>query len=131
MSARVDQDTIHCAALRAQKSTQARLSPPRSNVSHLIRRGAAFRAVSWTHHRMWRLDGPNGFPAGSHATPTSFLGGILDVEASHLAVSKSEDVSNRLVLQPVCLALKGLAFKIVDGLPNLYHDCVVSSPVEA
>ena len=28
-------------------------------------------------------------------------GGILDVEASHLAVSKAEDVFNRLVLQPV------------------------------
>ena len=58
-------------------------------------------------------------------------GGILDVEASHLAVSKAEDVFNRLVLQPVRLALKRLAFEIVDGLPNLCDDCVVSSPVEA
>jgi hypothetical protein len=57
--------------------------------------------------------------------------GILDVEASHLAVSKAEDVSNRLVLQPVRLPLKRLAFEIVDGLPNLYDDCVVSSLVEA
>jgi MarR family transcriptional regulator, transcriptional regulator for hemolysin len=64
-------------------------------------------------------------------SPTSFLGGILDVEASHLAVSKAEDVFNRLVLQPVRLALKWLAFEIVDGLPNLCDDCVVSSPVEA
>lgn len=63
--------------------------------------------------------------------PTSFLGGILDVEASHLAVSKTEDVSDRLVLQPVRLALKRLAFEIVDGLPNLCDDCIVSSPVEA
>lgn len=62
-------------------------------------------------------------------SPTSFLGGIPDVEASHLAVSKAEDVFNRLVLQPVRLALKRLAF--VDGLPNLCDDCAVRSPVEA
>jgi MarR family transcriptional regulator for hemolysin len=64
-------------------------------------------------------------------SPTSFLGGFLDIEASHLAVSKAEDVFNRLVLQPVRLVLKRLAFEIVDGLPNLCDDCVVSSPVEA
>jgi hypothetical protein len=37
----------------------------------------------------------------------------------------------RLVLQPGRLALKRLAFEIVDGLPNLCDDRVVSSPMEA
>src|SRR5262245_13481157 len=39
---------------------------------------------------------------------------ILDVEASHLALSKTEDVSDRLVLQPVRLSLKRFAFEIAD-----------------
>jgi hypothetical protein len=37
--------------------------------------------------------------------PTSYLGDVLYVEASHLAVSKTENVSDRLVLQRVRLAL--------------------------
>ena len=62
-------------------------------------------------------------------SPTSFLGGILDVEASHLAVSKAEDVFNGLVLQPVRLALKRLAFE--DGVRlNLHRGFVVFSPME-
>jgi hypothetical protein len=69
-------------------------------------------------------------PFGARS-PDSFLSGIPDVEACHLAVSKAEDVFNRLVLQPVGLALKRLAFEIADGLPNLCDDYVVSSPVEA
>ena len=52
MSIRVNQDTIHCAALSAQKSTQAQLSAPRRNIGHLIHRRAAFLAVSWSHHRI-------------------------------------------------------------------------------
>src|SRR5262249_21840687 len=62
MSIKVNQDTIHCAALRAEKSTQAQLSAPRRNIGHLIHRRAAFLAVSWSHHRIQRLDWPNGFP---------------------------------------------------------------------
>src|SRR5262249_19116992 len=63
MSIRVNQDTIHCAALRAQKSTHAQLSAPRGNIGHLIHRRAAFLAVSWSHHWIQRLDRPNGFLA--------------------------------------------------------------------
>src|SRR5262245_49716749 len=63
MSIRVNQDTIHCAALRAQKSTQAQLSAPRGNIGHLIHRRAAFLAVSWSHHWIQRLDRPNGLLA--------------------------------------------------------------------
>src|SRR5262249_8919480 len=61
MSIRVNQDTIHRAALRAQKSTQAQLSAPRRNIGHLIHRGGAFLAVSWSHHKSQRLDRPSGF----------------------------------------------------------------------
>src|SRR5262249_32909904 len=38
LSIRVNQDTIHCAALRAQKSTQAQLSAARGDIGHLIHR---------------------------------------------------------------------------------------------
>ena len=62
---------------------------------------------------------------------TSYLGGILDVEAGHLAVVKTEEVSHRFVSQPVCLALKWLAFEIADGLSNFRDDRAVRSPVEA
>src|SRR5215467_8506237 len=65
MSIKVNQDTIHCAALRAEKSTQAQLSAPRRNIGHLIHRRAAFLAVSWSHHWIQRLDRPNGFLVGS------------------------------------------------------------------
>src|SRR5262245_45371802 len=63
MSIRVNQDTIHCATLGAQKSTQAQLSAPRRNIGHLIHRGGAFLAVSWSHHKSQRLDRPSGFLA--------------------------------------------------------------------
>src|SRR5215831_14897033 len=56
---------------------------------------------------------------------------ILDVEASHLALSKTEDVSDRLVLQPVRLSLKRFAFEIADGLPDLCNDRAVCSSVKA
>ena len=65
MSFSMNQDTLHCAAPRAQKSTQAQLSALRGNIGHLIHRRAAFLAVSWSHHRFQRLDRPNGFLAGS------------------------------------------------------------------
>src|SRR5215468_4404231 len=65
MNIRMNQDTIHCAALRAQKSTQAQLSALRRNIGHLIHRRAAFFAVSWSHHKSQRLDRPSGFLAGS------------------------------------------------------------------
>jgi hypothetical protein len=42
------------------------------------------------------------------------LGSVLNVEASDLAVSKTEDVSDRLVLQPVRLPLEQFAFEIAD-----------------
>jgi hypothetical protein len=46
------------------------------------------------------------------------LGSILDVEASHLALSKTENVSDRLVFKPVRLPLERFAFEIADGLPD-------------
>ena len=39
-------------------------------------------------------------PAG---VPATLLGSILDVEASHLALSKTENMSDRLVFKPVRL----------------------------
>ena len=44
------------------------------------------------------------------------LGSILYVEASHLALSKTENVSYRLVFKPVRLPLERFAFEIADGL---------------
>src|SRR6202041_1319765 len=49
-------------------------------------------------------------------------GGILDIEASHLALSKTEHVSDRLVFEPVRLPLKRFAFEIADGLPDFRDD---------
>ena len=57
--------------------------------------------------------------------------GILDVEASHLALSKTEDVSDRLVFQPVRLSLKRFAFEIADGLPDLCDDRAIRSSMKA
>ena len=61
----------------------------------------------------------------------SFLGGILDVEASHLALSKTENVSDRLVFKPVRLSLERLAFEISDGLPDLGDDRPIRSSMKA
>jgi hypothetical protein len=61
MSIRVNQDSIYCAALRAQKSAKAQLSALRRNIGHLIHRRATFLAVSWGHHPIQRLDRLNGF----------------------------------------------------------------------
>ena len=50
------------------------------------------------------------------------LGSILDVEASHLALSKTENVSDCLVFKPVRLPLERFAFEIADGLPDFCDD---------
>ena len=49
----------------------------------------------------------------------SFLGRILDVEASHLALSKTENVSDRLVFEPVRMLLERLAFEIARRTARL------------
>jgi hypothetical protein len=67
--------------------------PPRCHPLRQPRRQLRLSHRSRCRHRLLVL-----------CSPTSFLGGILNVEASHLAVSKAEDVSNRR-----------LALKIVDG----------------
>jgi hypothetical protein len=60
-----------------------------------------------------------------------FLGGILDVEASHLALSKTENVSDRLVFETVRLPLERLAFEIADGLPDFCDDRAIRSSMKA
>jgi hypothetical protein len=69
--------------------------------------------------------------AGASPCGASFLGGILDVEASHLALSKTENVSDRPVFEPVRLPLERLAFEIADGLPDFcdYRAIRSSMPV--
>ena len=47
------------------------------------------------------------------------LGGVLDIEAGHLAISKPENVSDHLVSKPVRLPFKLFSFEIADGLPDL------------
>jgi MarR family transcriptional regulator, transcriptional regulator for hemolysin len=59
------------------------------------------------------------------------LDGVLDVAARHLAFSKAEDVSDRLVLQPVGLPLKRFAFEIADRLPDLGDDRAILSSMKA
>jgi len=61
----------------------------------------------------------------------SFLGGILDVEASHLALSETENVSDRLVYEPVRLPPERLAFEIADGLPDFCDDRAIRSSMKA
>ena len=56
---------------------------------------------------------------------------ILDVEASHLAVSETENVSDRLVFKPVRLPLERFAFEISDGLPDLCDDRAIRSSIKA
>lgn len=59
------------------------------------------------------------------------LGGLPDVEASHLAVSKTENVSDRLVVEPVGLvALERFAFEIADGLLDFRDDGAIRRPPE-
>jgi hypothetical protein len=59
------------------------------------------------------------------------LGSILYVEASHLALSKTENVSDRLVFKPVRLALERFAFKIADGLPDFCDDRAICGSMKA
>src|SRR5271168_3020703 len=58
-------------------------------------------------------------------------GSILDVEARHLALSKTENVSDRLVFKPVRLPLERFAFEIADGLPDLRDDRAIRSSMKA
>ena len=67
-------------------------------------------------------------PAG---VPATLLSSILDVEASHLALSKTENVSDRLVFRPVRLPLERFAFEIADGLPNFCDDRAIRSSMKA
>jgi hypothetical protein len=55
---------------------------------------------------------------------------ILDIEASHLALSKMENVSDRLVLKPVRLPLQQVAFEIPDGLLDLSDDRAIRSSMK-
>ena len=61
----------------------------------------------------------------------SFLGGNLDVEASHLPLSETENVSDRLVYEPVPLPPERLAFEIADGLPDFCDDRAIRSSMKA
>src|SRR3984957_1345949 len=56
---------------------------------------------------------------------------LLDIEASHLALAKPENVSDRLVFEPVRLPLKRFAFEIADGLPDLCDDRAILSSMKA
>ena len=62
---------------------------------------------------------------------TTGLGSILDVEASHLALSKTENVSDRLIFESVRLPLERFAFEIADGLPDFCDDRAIRSSMKA
>ena len=59
------------------------------------------------------------------------LGSILYVEASHLALSKTENVSDRLVFKPVRLPLERFAFEIADGLADFRDDRAIRGSMKA
>jgi hypothetical protein len=59
------------------------------------------------------------------------LGSALYVEASHLALSKTENVSDRPVFKPVRLPLERFAFEIADGLPDFCDDRAIRSAMKA
>src|SRR5690606_19864482 len=63
--------------------------------------------------------------------PPANLGSILDVEASHLALLKTENVSDRLVFEPVRLPLERFAFEIADGLPDFCDDRAIRKSMKA
>src|SRR5262249_19421017 len=129
MSIRMNQDTIHCAALRAQKSTQAQLSAPRRNIGHLIHRGAAFLAVSWSHHNSQRLDRPSGFLAGSRgvgdvasARSRGLRAGGRELETNFdefSTCSDAEPVIGGIVRVPVIVTPRGIL--LVVHMPNDRH----------
>ena len=56
------------------------------------------------------------------AQQVRILRSILNIEASHLALSKTENVSDRLVFKPVRLPLERFAFEIADGLLDFCDD---------
>ena len=74
-------------------------------------------------------------PAAAHQPKKSpqleALGSILYVEASHLALSKTENVSYRLVFKPVRLPLERFAFEIADRLPDFGDDRTIRSSMKA
>jgi hypothetical protein len=88
------------------------------------------------HARQWQTDTRTGsaeviaesWPQEQEAVRTGIdgvrhaLGGIPDVEAGDLPILKTEDMSNRLVTQPVRLVLQRPALQIADGLANLNDD---------
>src|ERR1700719_2442163 len=73
----------------------------------------------------------NTAPSAMSTGSSCSLNSILDVEASHLALSKTENVSDRLVFKPVRLPLQRFAFEIADGLPNLCDDRAIRSSMKA
>ncbi len=92
---------------------------------------AGFGRVSCNSNRMRHHFLPTGVGAFAPAGPAHGSGGILDIEASHLALSKTEHVSDRLVFEPVRLPLKRLAFEIADGLSDLRDDRAILSSMKA
>ena len=56
---------------------------------------------------------------------------LLGVEASHFAISKTENASDRLVFKPVRLPLERFAFEISDGLPDLCDDRAIRGSMKA
>src|ERR1700722_12767190 len=73
----------------------------------------------------------NTAPSAMSTGSSCSLGSILNVEASHLALSKTENVSDRLVFKPVRLPLERFAFEIADGLPDLRDDRAIRSSMKA
>ena len=59
------------------------------------------------------------------------LGSSLYVEASHLALSKTENVSDGLVFKPVRLPPERFTFEIADGVPDLCDDRAIRSLMKA
>jgi hypothetical protein len=74
-------------------------------------------------------------PAAAHQPKKSrhleALGGILYVKARHLALSKTENVSDRLAFKPVRLSLERFAFEIADRLPDFGDDRAIRSSMKA
>src|ERR1700688_1724534 len=73
----------------------------------------------------------NTAPSAMSTGSSCSLGSILNVEASHLALSKTENVSDGLVFKPVRLPLQRFAFEIADGLPDLCDDRAIRSSMKA
>jgi hypothetical protein len=78
-----------------------------------------------------RRVGLSGYGALRRAIYRETLSVILNVEASHLALSKSKHMSDRLVPETVRLTLKRFSLEIVDRLPHLRNDRAIDCPVKA